>query len=329
MIKINSSKKKKYLINLAKISAGLISVPLIPILSFAKLFGIKFIRLRSSRIGHLAGNTELFLRKMKLGIISSEIKIIGIATTKPCNEQLFKMFKRKIDIIQIHHSKYLKTLVHILSRYSILNKLNLFDEAPWEIKSYHQLSNCKPCLKFTEEEEIQGRELLDKIGIKDKVFICFHARDSSYLDSQWEKGDSYHNYRNCSIDNYLPAAEYFAKQGGFALRIGSVVKKKVQSENQALIDYANEYRSDFGDIYLSAKCKFFLGSTAGLFIIPTIFNIPVAHANLASIYYPPYKKEDLFIPMKILDKKNAKYLKFSEIIRRGIMFYALSEDYAK
>mgnify|MGYP001288206865 CR=1 FL=1 len=82
---------------------NLILVPLI-ILSYIILpfCRIQFVKVRDDRIGHLAINTELFLTRLELGIIMKKRTIfIGIASTRPCNEQLLKMYKRKLNIVQI------------------------------------------------------------------------------------------------------------------------------------------------------------------------------------------------------------------------------------
>ncbi|MDP3733885.1 MAG: TIGR04372 family glycosyltransferase, partial [Nanoarchaeota archaeon] len=212
----------------------------------------------------------------------------------------------------------------------LLSTLHLVEGIGWWNKSmFYELNNAEPTISFTEEEEKKGKELRATMGVNEKSFICFHARDASYLNAQWEKGDSYHNYRNCSIDNYLKAADYFTRQGGYALRMGSVVEKKISSKNHKIIDYATQHRSDFGDIYLPAKCKFFVGNTAGLFMVPTIFNVPVANANLVSIAYPPFRKKDLFIPSKIWGNKKKRFLTFKEIIDTHAMYFADGKEFAE
>lgn len=313
----------------ARIIANIFALPLIPpLFILKKIWKIQFVRLRSDRIGHLAGNTEVYLRRIKLGIVESNIRPIGIAFRDPANQQLVKMFERKMKIIAIPKNRYLKALHQILFKHSLLSTLKLVEGVDWWNKAmFYELNNATPCLNFIEEEEKQGREFLEKIGVNEKPFICFHARDASYLNAQWEKGDSYHNYRNCNIDNYLKAADYFTQQSGYALRMGSVVEKKITSKNKKIIDYAALHRTDFGDIYLSAKCKFFLGNTAGLFMIPTIFNVPVAIANLVHIAYLPFRKGDIFIPSKIWDERSNRFLTFKEIIDTKIMYLADIKKY--
>ena len=88
-------------------------------------------------------------------------------------------------------------------------------------------------------------------------FICFHSRDSTYLNNKWDKGDFPHSYRNCSINNFIKSVEYVNQQRGYGIRMGSEVSSPLKVNNLMIIDYAVNNRSDFGDIYLPAKCKFF------------------------------------------------------------------------
>ena len=159
--------------------------------------------------------------------------------------------------------------------------------------------------------------------------MCLHARDAAYLNKQWEGGDSYREFRNCSIENYVEAAKYVVKQGGFALRMGAAVEKPLESKvrSKKIIDYAVHHRSDFGDIYLSAKCKFFLGNTAGLYDVATIFSVPVAIANVIPLNYPPLRSTDLFIPKKIWSERQKRFLTFREMLNSEIIDFLNPQEY--
>ena len=126
---------------------------------------------------------------------------------------------------------------------------------------YNQHLECvlgvsQPNLSFTLEESELGDRYLQKIGIPSNTpFICFHNRDSAFLDRVEKDFDwRYHNFRDSSIRNYLAAAEEMTRRGCYAVRLGAKVKDKVKSVNPKVIKYAcNGMRSDFLDIYLSAK----------------------------------------------------------------------------
>jgi putative glycosyltransferase (TIGR04372 family) len=213
-----------------------------------------------------------------------------------------------------------------------LRRFSPFEELPFEPNAYYEFNNTERNLYFTDAEEEEGKRLLKKMGISENSwFVCFHSRDPAYLSTQFKFDSSYHDFRDCDIKNYLKAAKYITDSGGFAVRVGSVVAEKLPDmKNPRIIDYASYYRTDFGDIYLPAKCKFFLGSSAGLLCVPYIFHVPVAMANYIPMSVAPSpRKGDLFIPMKIWSVKEKRFLTFREILESGVADYLYSEQYAE
>jgi len=130
----------------------------------------------------------------------------------------------------------------------------------------------------------------------------------------------------CVVDTYIPACQYLMTQGYYVLRMGYVVEKKLNINNSHIIDYANQYRTDFGDIFLSAKCQFFVSTTGGLMNIAWAFNVPVAFTNMV----PPfqvmgYRQGDLFIIKKMWDKREKKLLSFRDMLERKIDQWSYSQ----
>ena len=116
-------------------------------------------------------------------------------------------------------------------------------------------------LDFTNEEEIYGKKILNKFGLKDKdKFVCLAVRDGAYqlkkIPARYRNW-AYHDHRHTDVDKFMLAAEELAKRGYFVFRMGVVVEKPFNSKNSKIIDYANSnLRSDFMDVYLGAKCSF-------------------------------------------------------------------------
>ena len=168
-------------------------------------------------------------------------------------------------------------------------------------------------------EEIQlGDRLILKLGIPlNKPFICFHNRDSAFLDSVKSHNDwSYHNFRDSSIENYLSAANEMIGLGYYLVRLGAVTKEKIKNSSPKLIDYANSsMRSDFLDIYLSARCKFIICSDTGMSFPAEVFKRPLVFVNWTSILrLPIYALNGLIIFKKFYLKNENRYMSFLEII---------------
>lgn len=177
-------------------------------------------------------------------------------------------------------------------------------------------------MSFTDEEHRCGQNFLRTLGIPQGAeFICFSARDNTYLDmTQTHKSRdelSYHDYRDCDINAYLPAAEQLAAQGIWALRMGAAVKQPISSVNPHVIDYASKFRTDFADAYLMAHCKFFIGCTAGNFLLSSAFRVPCALANMTPLGHVARSARDLFIPKTYRSAKKSRPLRFRDVIALG------------
>ena len=208
-----------------------------------------------------------------------------------------------------------------------LRKTRFHRELPFNSNEYYEFNYLEPVLSFTADEEAKGKQLLAKIGINENDwFVCFHSRDRAYLG-----GTPNHNdYRDCDVNNYLKAAEYIVAKGGFAIRMGAIVDKPLpKNKHPRIIDYAKDYRSDFMDVYLSAKCRFFLGCTAGLHVLPLIFGVPVAGANFTHLEIPLIGEKDIFISKTIRDIKGNRVITFPEIFAKRIGKWLSSNDFEK
>ena len=195
------------------------------------------------------------------------------------------------------------------------------------------LKNNRTNIPFILEENEKGRRALEALGIpNDKQYICFHARDSAYLDTVYNKIDwRYHNYRDSSIQNYVPAAEEMANRGYYAVRMGAIVKNPIHSSNPKVIDYATSgQRTDFIDVYIGSHCRFFLCSDGGMAIFPEMFRIPCIYVNWTPILRVPVPcLNGLIIFKRFYLKKENRYMSFFEIMNLEFGGRVTNEVFAK
>ena len=243
----------------------------------------------AARIGHLAMNTELFLRRQSRGMVEGELFRITdhFSGEKVANEQLYKMIRRRAVVHEVTLQEY-----QALASQGNTDCGMLFSGS----NEFWEFNNIEPQLSFTEAELEEGQQLLNTMGINKSPFVCVHDRNSRYLESKFpEFNFLYHNYRDCSIDNYLKAAEWLTTKGVYVIRMGEVISTPLKTDNPMIIDYATKHRTDFGDAFLPATCDFFLGNTAGLILMSTIMARPIAVANIVPFDNAPLLKEDVFI----------------------------------
>ncbi len=254
------------------------------------------------------------------------------------NQQWVKMWKRAVPYLPCAKfwsiSKSLNRLipgyeVYEIPDYDVLptfKEWQIYQSDPssciLETKNIHLnsiLNNIKPNILFDYEEELVGQKTLERLGIpKEKKYICFHARDSAYLDEVRNNIDwSYHNYRDSRIQNYILSAEEMTTRGYFSIRMGAIGKEKFHSLNPHVIDYTHStLRTDFNDIYVGSHCHFFLCSDTGISIIPEIFRIPTVFVNWTQILrITNTVLNGLFIFKKFLIKNENRFMSFSEIIK--------------
>lgn len=187
-----------------------------------------------------------------------------------------------------------------------------------------------PHIYFTAEEEEKGKKGRRDLGIADGVpYVCFHARDSAYLAASFPETDwQYHEIRNSSIHNYVPAAQELFRRGNATLRMGAVVQEPLGTTSPGVIDYATHHRTDFLDIYLSAKCRFYLCSATGVERLPMVFRRPAVFVNWMPLdYVNTWGEDDLFIPKHLWLRDEQRWLTFKEILETGIGRYLRSAQY--
>ena len=247
---------------------------------------VRWRSLNSGRIGHFAGNTELYLCERDAGMNVPQQRHVDLFFEgKPvCNQQLATMWKRVLRV-------WPGWIEASLSRVNLLipgGKVHEIGNNTQHDRDVHNLfDRFPPHLEFTPEEEVLGQAGLRAIGIPPETpFVCLIVRDSAYLWSQQRRDWNYHNYRDSDIQNYVLAAEELAARGYFVLRMGAEVKTALESVHSKVIDYAtNGMRSDFMDIYLGAKCTFCISVGTGFDAVPQIFRRPIAYVNMVPLGY--------------------------------------------
>jgi len=326
-------KMKRTLHILIKLPFYILAVPLVLVFRLMRPWLlVRWGGLISSRIGHFAANTEMYLCERDAGINVPKQRYVDLFYMGGpiCNQQLATMWKRILRVWP----------VWLLAPISRVNRLipgggshEIGDNTQGVLDVHNLLDKQEQHLFFTEEEEIRGKGTLRQMGItpQDK-FVCLIVRDSLYISKEypgsgWDSG--YHSYRDTDIDNYQLAAETLAELGYFVFRMGYHVKKPLRTNHPKVIDYAtNGMRSDFMDIYLGAKCEFCISTGAGLDEIPEMLRRPIVYVNfvpLAGLH--TFRKEFISLTKKHISKEVGRSLTLREIFSHGVGFCMHTSDY--
>ena len=170
-----------------------------------------------------------------------------------------------------------------------------------------------------------GENYLIKNGINQNKIVCFINRDSSYY-----KVYTYEENRNSSIHLLLPGIINLTKKNYSPIRMGSIVKENISTNNKKIINYANsQSRTDFLDIYLISKCKFYISTGTGLDSVATLFRKPALilnYSTFGNIERNP--NVIIFVPKLFWSNSKERLLSFKEIFEIGAHLFSGDDQFA-
>jgi putative glycosyltransferase (TIGR04372 family) len=281
---------------------------------------IRFNFVPAHRIGEITGRLSMYLYQKK----NNRYLDFFILTDKVCNKYLVNFFKKKVIILNniIFYPVY-KIIFYFSNKFNFLKIFILntdVHDRSFEIEKSKSFDLPKKDVK-------DGEKFLKKFSIKstDKI-VCLIVRDSEYLTKNFPKHDySYHNYRDCNIENYVDTINYLIKKKYFVFRMGVEYKKKIKIKSNYYIDYGNLYRNDFLDIFLAYRCQFVITSVTGWDIVPSyLFHKPTLWTNLVPYEAClPYLSNSIFLPKHYIRyKKKVSPAELSKIlsVRDGRLF---------
>lgn len=320
---------RRVLRKLRRLPAYILAVPIALVIRLIKPFLlVRFSSLHSSRIGHLAGNIELYLCRRDAGInVPKQFHIdVFIPEELICNRQLVTMWKRTIHIWP---NWLLEPVVRVM-RLMPGASMHCADPRSSAMDSENLLDRFPPHLQFSQKEQLIGAAGLNRLGIPPGAkFICMIVRDDAYLADHLIGDHSYHDYRNSSISNYVLAAEMLADKGFYVLRMGSRVREKLPSCHPRVIDYAtNGMRTDFMDIYLGACCAFCISTGTGWDAVPEMFRRPIVYVNYVPLgFLHTFSTNYISISKHHVLSGTQRPLTFQEIFDYGVGYSSHSESF--
>lgn len=309
----------------------LMLLPAMPVVLAARLLRplvlVRFGSICAARIGEYVLDTEMYFYRRQIEKNSRRTLDLFYYILPVCNTQLKLMWQRS-------YRQYIFGFVYWLRR---ANAILPYGQAhALERPSAEQIQDILAViprhLNFSDDEERMGGRFLRRMGIGEKdKFFCFHARDAAYLETvrpanNWD----YHDHRDFPVQDYLPAVRELVKRGYFAFRMGAVVEEPLRINDPMVIDYALKHRTDFLDIYLSAKCGFFIGCGSGIDEVPKICGRSVGYINFipyGQIY--AWSRTILCIPKKLWLRDQKRFATFGEIFDSWIGIPNHAQDYRR
>ena len=270
---------------------------------------------------------DCYLKEERLGLHSSYKAVLVAPASRIANLSLAGYWKRHIRVITstwlcaaLKPLTIQKILHYDIHRYGSV--IGQTAEFPLIQKRWGDRS---PVLSLQPADVIRGEERLRELGIPDSAwFVCVHSREGGYSPHD----EQTHSYRNSEIDSYVPAMSAIIARGGWCIRMGDPSMKKL-APMQKVIDYAHHpLRADWMDLFLCARCRFFLGNSSGIYLVAAAFGVPVALANLLPVSAAlPYGKRDLGIPKSLWSLAEQRLLTYPEILSSPVGNMRFSREY--
>jgi putative glycosyltransferase (TIGR04372 family) len=324
-------KMKRALQILIKLPLYIFAVPVVFLLRLIRPWLlVRWGGLISTRIGHFIANTEMYLCERDADINVPKQRHIDLFYMGGpiCNQQLAIMWKRVLRVWPGWTLSRINRVNQLISG-GVVHEIGNNTQSDRDV--HNLLDRFPPHLEFTPEEDARGEAGLRAMGIPQGTpFVCLITRDDVYLDT-YQPGDwSYHDYRNCDINNYILAAEELAERGYFVIRLGAKVKEAMKMEHPRVIDYAvNGMRNDFMDIYLGSKCEFCIVAGSGYGSVPTWgFRRPTIWTDILPVgYLPTFSEKFIFTTKKHILSVQKRELTLGEIFDHGVGFCLSTYDY--
>ena len=197
----------------------------------------------------------------------------------------------------------------------------------WQAKDQMEIwANQDPVNSFTASETKIGKKLESEILTDtNKEFVCIGLPEKSYYEAKMQKEhpislshDIYSGFP--SWKNYYPSTQSLIALGYEVLRMGQIVGASLdQAQSPGIIDYASSHRSEFGDVWLLANCKFAIsGNGTGFYWICEAFNVPTLTVDAPSaLHKSSYGVLDLFTPQLAWSRSEKSLMSFAWIAQQG------------
>jgi putative glycosyltransferase (TIGR04372 family) len=186
--------------------------------------------------------------------------------------------------------------------------------------------NRGPLLTMPPEIERRGQAALASVGIqRDQWFVTLHVRESG---SKKHHADL-HNALNGDIADYLPAITEITNRGGWVIRMGDPSMKALPKLPNVL-DYCHStLRADWMDVFLLAKCRFFLGTSSGPTYVPGAYGVPSVLTNWWPYAQRPWDEKAIFLPKLYRRLRNGLPLTLSQALSEPFGYCNSTDHLAK
>jgi putative glycosyltransferase (TIGR04372 family) len=171
----------------------------------------------------------------------------------------------------------------------------------------------RPLLQPSGSLLAEGRALAGELGLPEEAtFVCLHVREGGF------HGDVAHHQRAFRIADYMTAVRAVTERGDWVVRLGDPSMSPLPPMPR-VIDYARHpARTPALDVYLAARCRFYIGTNSGPMFMPHLFGRPALITNYMFLYgAPPLGPTSRVLPRLL--KRGRRRIRFATMMADAYM----------
>ncbi len=290
-----------------------------------------FSLINPERLGHLAANTEIFLSEKQCGLHSfSDTRNVFFvprfrfvedhgwvdAKHKVANEYLLQLWKK--DHVVLKEGLVSTQVLDDVSR--AFPSAFYFHRSHGHRDIHGCLDRTPPSVSVPEDLKQQGDEMLEAMGIpKGAPIALIHHRTPDFVKETYASlanldGDRY-GYRNVDATSYDEAVRRMVAAGYHVIRVGKESNPWHLAGEKA-VDFASQRKDEWTDLYLFERCKFFCGTTSGIYALADLFRKPIVFTNFAPLgHVYSWSPRHLTIFKRLRDLATNRIVPASELLR--------------
>lgn len=290
---------------------------LLPVACVLHVAGFRRLTIQTARIGHLTCEPDCFLKLEALGRLPRRRWFVLAPPDRVCNPHLLSYWRPHLRFVTDPLACGLLAILSLRGPmvHSVSDYILSFDEGAEYYRVNRDWGDRPPLLALSAEDRQALPGVLAGLGLPpDAWYVCFHNREGGYSPLD----EVIHAHRNARISSYFAAMSYVVDQGGWCIRMGDPSMEKLPPMPQ-VVDYAHHpLRSDRTDLLLCATCRFFVGSSSGLWNLASVFGVRSALANMIPVSTLGYAVGDVSIPKLLQREGAAEPLSFKAVFDGGL-----------
>jgi putative glycosyltransferase (TIGR04372 family) len=258
-----------------KVFGGALLTLVLAPLSLIRPIEIWQMNTRLSKISFFIEDLETGLRDLQSRNQAGQIWLIALYPVAFPNKQLAVMYRRHLWILGKKQRWLAESARFVWPIFGVVKK-RVKDRSPNKFKLWNAGI---PTLSFTDSENKRGISLSREMDLPGETpYVCFAISSSKYRELVDIKQSEGSMEKNNLITIIPELSSYFPLINDLTSKKISVVRMGVhedfrlpESLGDLIKDYAFGNQSEFGDIWLSSNCKYFVSAGVGAWWLGAIF----------------------------------------------------------